>query len=81
LKKYFLASRLRNGILDPLNLNHIYEKICFIINHRPNRHRVCGFLPTAGDNSNLDYSGNGQGFAIAVAGKKEEDHGQEEGGC
>jgi hypothetical protein len=80
-ENYFLASRPWNDILEPLNLNHIYEEIRFVTNHRHNQHRVCGFLPTAGDNCNLDYSGNGQGFAIAVAGKKEEDDGQEEGGC
>jgi hypothetical protein len=79
-EKYFLASKLRNDILERLNLNHIYEKICLVINHGPNRHRVYCFLhATAGDNRNLDNSGNGQGLAVAIAGKKEEDHHEEEG--
>jgi hypothetical protein len=79
-ENYFLASRPRNDILERLNLNHIYEKICLVINHRPNRHRVYCFLhATAGDNCNPDNSGNGQGLAVAIAGKKEEDHHEEEG--
>jgi hypothetical protein len=62
-----------------VNLNHTYEKICLVINHRPNRHCVRRFLhATTGDNCNFDYSGDSR-FAIAIAGKEEEDHGQEEG--
>jgi hypothetical protein len=76
---YFLASRLRNDILEAIKLNHIYEKIRFVINHTPDWHCVCGFLhATAGDNCNFDYSGNSR-FAVAIAGKEEEDHGQEKG--
>src|SRR5437667_11470811 len=53
---YFLASRLRNDILEDVKLNHIYEKICLIHNHRSNRRRVCGFLhATTGDNWNFDH--------------------------
>jgi hypothetical protein len=76
---YFLASRLRNDILEAIKLNHIYEKIRFVINHTPDWPCVCGFLhATAGDNCNFDYSGNSR-FAVAIAGKEEEDCGQEEG--
>jgi hypothetical protein len=65
-----------------VNLNHIYEKNCLVINHRPNRHRVYCFLhATTGDNCNLDNSGNDQGLAVAIACKKEKGRGQEEAGC
>jgi len=76
---YFLASRLRNDILEDVNVNHIYEKICLIHNHRSNRRRVCGFLhATTGDNWNFDHGGDSR-LAVAITGTKEEDHHQEEG--
>jgi len=60
-------------------LNHIYEKICLIHNHRSNRRRVCGFLhATTGDNWNFDHGGDSR-LAVAITGTKEEDHHQEEG--
>jgi hypothetical protein len=82
IEKYFLASKPRNGILEPLNLNHIYEKIRLVTNHRLNRHRVYRFLyATAGDKCNFDYSGDSR-LAVAIADEKEEDHHEEEeAGC
>jgi hypothetical protein len=81
-ENYFLASKLRNDILELLNLNHIYEKIRLVTNHRLNRHRVYRFLyATAGDECNFGHSGNGR-LAVAIADEKEEDHHEEEeAGC
>jgi len=44
-----------------------YEKICFILNHSLNRHRVCRFLhATTGNNGNFDDGGDHQGVTIAI---------------
>ncbi|PYJ25862.1 MAG: hypothetical protein DME91_01695 [Verrucomicrobia bacterium] len=78
--KLFSCIRTAERHSGAVNLNHTYEKIRFVINHTPNWHRICSFLhATAGDKCNFDHRGNGQGLAIAIADKEEEDHGQEEG--
>jgi hypothetical protein len=65
---YCLRSFLRLRILQLLYLNYNpYEKICFILNHSANRHRVYRFLhATTGNNGNFDDGGDHQGVTIAI---------------
>src|SRR6184192_637913 len=57
-------------------VNTYYEKNCFVLNHGPNRHRVCRFLhATTGNNGNFDRPGDHESLAVAYT---EETHGEEE---
>jgi len=72
---YCLRSTLSLHILE--SLTTYYEKNCFVLNHGPNRHRVCRFLhATTGNDGNFDRTGDHESLAVAFA---EETHGEEEG--
>jgi hypothetical protein len=65
---YCLRSTLLLDILKPLTLATYYEKNCFVLNHRLNRHCVCRFLRAkTGNNRNVNNRGNGPSFAVADA--------------
>src|SRR6266513_4733640 len=71
---YCLRSTLPLHILE--SLTTYYEKNCFVLNHGPNRHRVCRFLhATTGNNGNFDRAGDHESLAVAFA---EETHDEEE---
>jgi hypothetical protein len=70
---YCLRSTLPLHILE--SLTTYYEKNCFVLNHGPNRHRVCRFLhATTGNNGNFDRAGDHESLTVAYT---EETHGEE----
>jgi len=69
-----LRSTLPLHILE--SLTTYYEKNCFVLNHGPNRHRVCRFLhATTGNNGNFDRAGDHESLTVAYT---EETRSQEE---